>query len=62
MSKPIVVIGGGPAGLEAARAIGDLGVRGVLVEKRDRLGGNPDSASYSTITLDTRSAREALDG
>ncbi len=61
MSKPIVVIGGGPAGLEAARAIGDLGVPCVLVEKRDRLGGNPDSASYSTITLDTRSAREALD-
>jgi|SRR5579859_1919455 len=61
MTQPIVVIGGGPAGLEAARAIGDLGVPCVLVEARDRLGGNPDSASYSTITLDRRTAREALD-
>lgn len=37
----ILIIGGGPAGLEAARLIGDLGRKVILVEKREQLGGTP---------------------
>src|SRR6266702_6640237 len=57
----VLVVGGGPAGLEAARGVADLGSRAVLVELRDRLGGTPDSASYSSFTLDRRKATEVLD-
>jgi heterodisulfide reductase subunit A len=57
----VLVIGGGPAGMEAARGVADLGSRVVLVELRDRLGGTPDSASYSSFTLDRRKATEVLD-
>ena len=48
----IMVIGGGPAGLEAARGIVDLGYELVLVEQRDELGGTPISASYAALTPD----------
>ena len=37
-SENILVIGGGPTGLEAARGIADLGYKVTLVEKRERLG------------------------
>jgi len=57
----VLVGGGGPAGMEAARGVADLGSRAVLVELRDRLGGTPDSASYSSFTLDRRKATEVLD-
>jgi heterodisulfide reductase subunit A len=59
-SQDILVIGGGPAGLEAARGIADLGYKAVLVEKRDRLGGTPDEAQYAALTPDLRSAEEAM--
>lgn len=57
----VLVVGGGPAGMEAARGAADLGSHVVLVELRDRLGGTPDSASYSSFTLDRRKATEVLD-
>ncbi len=47
--------------MEAARGAADLGAHVTLVELRDRLGGTPDSASYSTFTLDRRKAAEVLD-
>jgi heterodisulfide reductase subunit A len=59
-SDIVLVIGGGPAGMEAARGVASLGSKVVLVELRDRLGGTPDSASYSSFTLDHRSASEVL--
>jgi heterodisulfide reductase subunit A len=59
-SEAVLVIGGGPAGMEAARGVASLGSKVVLVELRDRLGGTPDSASYSSFTLDHRSAAEVL--
>ncbi|RMH83782.1 MAG: CoB--CoM heterodisulfide reductase iron-sulfur subunit A family protein [Calditrichaeota bacterium] len=59
-SQDILVIGGGPAGLEAARGIADLGYKAILVEKRDRLGGTPDEAEYAALTPDLRSAEEAM--
>ena len=60
-SDAILVVGGGPAGMEAARGAADLGSPVVLVELRDRLGGTPDSASYSSFTLDRRKAADILE-
>ncbi len=60
MSETVVVIGGGPAGLEAARGVGDLGARAVLVEVRPRLGGTPDALRYAALTPDFRDAETAL--
>jgi heterodisulfide reductase subunit A len=61
MPKPVLVIGGGPAGLEAARGIADLGYNAILVDKSDFLGGSPISASYAALTPDMRNAEEAMD-
>ena len=35
MSKPILIVGGGPAGLAAAHALARVGQPSVLVEKAD---------------------------
>jgi heterodisulfide reductase subunit A len=58
--QSILVVGGGPAGMEAARGIADLGHHAILVEKRARLGGTPDEANYAALTPDFRSASEAM--
>ncbi len=48
--NPILVIGGGPAGLEAARGAAELGCKVLLVEKEPILGGTPILASYAAMT------------
>jgi heterodisulfide reductase subunit A len=60
-SDTILIIGGGPAGLEAARLVGDLGARAIVVEKRDHLGGTPIAENYAALTHGFRDAEEALD-
>ena len=55
-SRPILVIGGGPAGLEAARGITELGYKCVLVEMKDVLGGMPVHSNYAALTPDFRDA------
>lgn len=60
-SDTTLIIGGGPAGLEAARLIGDLGQKAVLVEKRDHLGGTPIAENYAALTHGFRDAEEAVD-
>ncbi|MBM7519631.1 oxidoreductase [Nocardioides nitrophenolicus] len=45
--RHVVVVGGGPGGLEAARVAAERGHRVTLVEKGDRLGG---SAWFSQLT------------
>ncbi|MEM0942840.1 MAG: FAD-dependent oxidoreductase [Pseudomonadota bacterium] len=40
--EAVLVVGGGPAGLEAARALGQRGYHVTLAEARDRLGGRVD--------------------
>ncbi|WP_302182734.1 FAD-dependent oxidoreductase [Paraconexibacter antarcticus] len=62
MSDTVVVIGGGPAGIEAARNIADLGMKAVLVEERERLGGTPIFESYAALTPHFDDAEEAMDG
>lgn len=59
-NQDIIVIGGGPGGLEVARGIADLGYKAILIEKRERLGGTPDEAQYAALTPDMRSAEEAI--
>lgn len=59
-NQNILVIGGGVAGIEAAKSIADLGYKAILVEKRDRLGGNPDEQQYAALTPDLRDTGEAL--
>jgi heterodisulfide reductase subunit A len=59
-SDAILIIGGGPAGLEAARLLGDLGRKAILVEKRAALGGIPIAENYAALTHGFRSAEEAM--
>jgi heterodisulfide reductase subunit A len=56
----VVVIGAGPAGLEAARTAADLGARVTLVEKQDNPGGMPIQADYAALTHGFRDASEAM--
>ncbi len=58
--KPVLVIGSGPAGLEAARGVADLGGKALLIEQRDVLGGAPISASYAVFTPGGRDAETAM--
>jgi heterodisulfide reductase subunit A len=60
MTKKILVIGGGPAGLEAARSAAELGGEVILLEKRERLGGTPDREGYAKLTHHWRDASEAM--
>lgn len=46
-ARHVVVIGGGPAGMEAARVAAGRGHRVTLLEKADRLGG---TAHFSSLT------------
>ncbi len=60
MTDQILIVGGGPAGLEAARGCADLGVHCTLVEIEDTLGGNPIHEGYAALTPDMRPAEEAM--
>jgi heterodisulfide reductase subunit A len=59
-SGKVLIIGGGPAGLEAARSVAELGGEVILIEKRERLGGTPDRESYAKLTHHWRDASEAM--
>jgi heterodisulfide reductase subunit A len=61
MAERVVVIGGGPAGIEAARGVADLGLPSLLVEQRERLGGTPIFSNYAALTPYFASAEEAMD-
>jgi heterodisulfide reductase subunit A len=60
-SDHLLIIGGGPAGLEAARGAADLGCPTILVERRARLGGTPISANYAALTHGMRDATEVME-
>lgn len=60
-SDTVLIIGGGPAGLYAARGVADLGSPAVLVEKRERLGGAPVSEHYASFTPNLEDAGAAME-
>ncbi len=62
MSKPVLVLGGGPAGLAAAHALGSVGKACVLVEKEDRLGGAPILSGYAKLVPTGEWAKDAIGG
>jgi heterodisulfide reductase subunit A len=56
----ILVIGGGPAGLEAARGAAELGHKALLIEKAPVLGGTPILTPYAALTPDMEDAETAM--
>jgi heterodisulfide reductase subunit A len=62
MSKPFLVVGGGPAGLSAAHALTAVGQRVVLVDKADRLGGAPIISGYAKLVPSGEWAKDAIGG
>jgi len=59
-SNKVLIIGGGPSGLESARCVAELGGEAILIEKRERLGGTPDRENYAKLTHHWRDASEAM--
>ncbi len=62
MSRPILIVGGGPAGLAAARALTQVGQPAVLVEKNSRLGGAPILSGYARLVPSGEWAKDAIGG
>ena len=60
MTKPILITGGGPAGLAASHALSSLGYKSILVEKEDRLGGAPILSGYAKLVPSGEWARDAI--
>ncbi len=62
MTQPVLVVGGGPAGLAAAHALASAGQAVTLVEKEDRLGGAPILSGYAKLVPSGEWARDAIGG
>jgi heterodisulfide reductase subunit A2 len=62
MSKPILVVGAGPAGLSAAYSLASVGQRVVLVDKESRLGGAPILSGYAKLVPSGEWAKDAIGG
>ncbi|SRR5581483_4266622 len=61
-AKPVLIVGGGPSGLAAARALADVGQRAILVEKEPRLGGAPILSGYAKLVPSGEWAKDAIGG
>jgi heterodisulfide reductase subunit A2 len=59
-SDRVLIVGGGPAGIESARNLADLGVPVTIVEEREFLGGMPIIADYAALTPNFENAEEAM--
>ena len=62
MSKPVLIVGAGPAGLAAAHALARVGQPTVLIEKAERLGGAPILSRYAKLVPSGEWARDAIGG
>ena len=62
MSKPVLIVGGGPAGLAAAHSLATVGKNAVIVDKADRLGGTPILSGYAKLVPTGEWAKDAIGG
>jgi heterodisulfide reductase subunit A len=62
MTRPVLVVGAGPAGLSAAQALAAAGQRVVLVDKAERLGGAPILSGYAKLVPSGEWAKDAIGG
>jgi heterodisulfide reductase subunit A len=62
MAKPILIVGGGPAGLAAAHSLATCGQSCILVEKEDKLGGAPILEGYAKLVPSGEWAKDAIGG
>ncbi|MEM7425919.1 MAG: FAD-dependent oxidoreductase [Pseudomonadota bacterium] len=62
MSNPVLIVGGGPAGLAAAHSLATVGQKSILVEKEDRLGGAPILSGYAKLVPSGEWAKNAIGG
>lgn len=60
MTNPILVVGGGPAGLSAAWSLAQAGQKAILVEKTDILGGAPIHSGYHKLVPSGELAKDAI--
>ncbi len=59
-AKPVLIVGGGPAGLAAAHALASVGQRALMVEKEKRLGGAPILSGYAKLVPSGEWAKDAI--
>ncbi|MCG6857626.1 MAG: FAD-dependent oxidoreductase [Salaquimonas sp.] len=62
MTKPVLIVGGGPAGLSAAQALAAAGQKVEIVEKEDQLGGAPILSGYAKLVPSGEWAKDAIGG
>ncbi len=62
MSSPVLIVGGGPAGLAAAHSLATVGQKSILVEKEDKLGGAPILSGYAKLVPSGEWAKDAIGG
>ncbi len=62
MNKPVLIVGGGPAGLSAAQSLAAAGQSVVIVDKADRLGGAPILSGYAKLVPSGQWAKDAIGG
>ena len=62
MSKPVLILGGGPAGLAAAHSLATVGKQSVIVEKEAKLGGAPILSGYAKLVPTGEWAKDAIGG
>jgi len=60
MNKPVLIVGGGPAGLSAAHALATVGQKSVLVDKNEVLGGHPIHSGYAKLVPSGEWAKDAI--
>jgi len=62
VTRPVLIVGGGPAGLSAAHALAAAGQHVEIVEKEDRLGGAPILSGYARLVPSHEWASDAIGG
>ena len=62
MSKPSLIVGGGPSGLAAAQSLSAAGQKVILVEKEQQLGGAPILSGYAKLVPTGQWAKDAIGG